>query len=311
MPEVHPPIGVFGSTIHTQGDVMLSYRFNREDYEGLMDGTHDVSNATVANLYEVIPTALRVSTHYFEAMWAPVEEFTVVASLPFYEKSLDWQPRAGVSGSAMTTTVKGFGDISLTFLYRVFDDEGGRLHLNLGLGFPSGSTSESALTPTSGNQLERLPYILQLGSGTIDIKPGATYNGYWRGMNWGAQILGVLHAGTNPEDYTKGNEYAVTGWAGRKWTRWFGTAFRLAWRQSFNPEGFDARMLETDSPLAYAKLQAFRRLDALFGFDFYVTGGRFEGVRLSVEAGLPAYQSVDGPQLRNRWSLTAGIQYAF
>ena len=70
-------------------------------------------------------------------------------------------------------------------------------------------------------------------------------------------------------------------------------------------------MLTTDSPLANPNLQAFRRLDALFGFDFYVTGGRFEGVRLSVEAGLPAYQSVDGPQFRNRWSLTAGLQYAF
>lgn len=311
MPEVHPPIGVFGSTIHTQGDVMLSYRFQRQDYEGLMDGTHDLSDSEVPAAYDVIPTALRVNAHYFEAMWAPVEEFTVVVSLPFYEKSLDWQPRANVPGSATTTTVKGFGDISLNFLYRVFDDESGRLHLNLGLAFPSGSTQESATTPTSGNQLQRLPYVMQLGSGTIDLQPGITYNGYWRGMNWGAQILGVLHAGTNSQDYTKGNEYTVTGWAGRKWTRWFGTAFRLAWRQAFNPEGFDERMLETRSPLANPELQAFRRLDALFGFDFYVTGGRFQGVRLSVEAGLPAYQSLDGPQLRNRWSLTAGLQYAF
>lgn len=311
MPEVHPPIGVFGSTIHTRGDVMLSYRFHRQDYEGLMDGTQDISNAEVPARYDVIPTALRVSTHYFEAMWAPVEEFTIVVSLPFYEKSLDWQPREGVPGTAATTTVKGFGDISLTFLYRVFDDEGGRLHLNLGLGFPSGSTQESAVTPTSGDELERLPYVLQLGSGTIDIKPGATYNGYWRGMNWGAQILGVLHAGTNSENYTKGNEYSLSGWAGRKWTRWFGTAFRLAWRQAFNPEGFDKRMWATDSPLANPNLQAFRRLDALFGFDFYITGGQFQGVRISVEAGLPAYQSLDGPQLRNRWSLTAGLQYAF
>lgn len=311
LPEVHPPIGVFGSTIHTRGDVMLSYRFNRSDYEGLMEGTRDITAAEVPGEYDVIPTALRVTTHYFEAMWAPVEEFTIVVTLPFYEKSLDWQPREGVAGNAQTTTVNGFGDISLNFLYRVFDDEGGRLHLNLGLGFPSGSTSESAVTPTSGDRLERLPYVMQLGSGTIDLKPGVTYNGYWRGMNWGAQILGVLHAGTNSENYTKGNEYSITGWAGRKWARWFGTAFRLAWQQAFNPEGFDDRMWTTASPLANPELQAFRRLDALFGFDFYVTGGRFQGVRLSVEAGLPAYQSVDGPQLRNRWSLTAGIQYAF
>ena len=70
-------------------------------------------------------------------------------------------------------------------------------------------------------------------------------------------------------------------------------------------------MLATRSPLDNALLQASRRLDALFGFDFYVTRGSLHGMRLSVEAGLPAYQSLDGPQLRNRWSLTAGVQYAF
>ena len=171
LPEVHPPIGVFGSTIHTRGDVMLSYRFNRQDYEGLMDGTHDISNAEVPARYDVIPTALRISTHYFEAMWAPVEEFTIVVSLPFYEKSLDWQER-GIPESATTTTVKGFGDISLNFLYRVFDDEGGRLHINLGLGFPTGSTEESAITPTSGDKLERLPLCAAIGVGNHRYQAG-------------------------------------------------------------------------------------------------------------------------------------------
>ena len=69
--------------------------------------------------------------------------------------------------------------------------------------------------------LERLPYVMQLGSGTIDLRPGVTYNGYWRGIFFGGQILGMLQAGTNSQDYTKGNEYGLTGWAGRKWTRWF------------------------------------------------------------------------------------------
>ncbi|MAI78477.1 MAG: hypothetical protein CL917_06035 [Deltaproteobacteria bacterium] len=310
MPEVQPPIGVFGSTIHAQGDVMLSYRFNRDDYKGLLVGRNSVSDAFVASEYAVVPTALRVTEHVFEAMWAPVEEFTVVVSLPFYEKSLDWYASTNPSG-ASTTTVKGFGDISLNFLYRVFEDKNGRLHLNLGLGFPSGSIQESAPTPISNGQLERLPYVMQLGSGTIDLKPGVTYNGYWKGFQWGAQLLGTLHAGTNSQQYTMGNEYSMTGWLGRKWTRWFGTGFRLVWQQVFNPEGEDVRLLPPESPLSDSRLQASRRLDALFGIDFYLTGGRLKGLRLSVEAGLPAFQSLDGPQLRNRWGVTAGLQYAF
>lgn len=318
MPEVHPPIGVFGSTIHSQGDVMLSYRFQREDYSGLMVGTEDVSTEEVANDpagYTVIPTALRVSRHNFEVMWAPVEEFTLVLTLPFYEKELDWQQWTQMGGppavfvTQTTTKVTGFGDVALSFLYRVFEDTHSRLHVNLGLSFPSGSIQEASMIP-GGDQLERLPYVMQLGSGTIDLKPGVTYNGQFRATYWGAQILGLLHAGANSQGYTKGNEYSLTGWVGRKWTRWFGTTFRLAWRQAFNPEGEDP-LMTTKSPLDEASLQAWRRLDSLFGVDFYVTGGSLRGTRLSVEAGLPAYQSLDGPQLRNRWSLTAGIQYAF
>lgn len=309
MPEVQPPIGVFGSTIHARGDVMLSYRFEREDYDGLMQGTQDLPISEVATEYEVVPTALRVSRHVFEAMWAPVEEFTLVLTVPFYEKQLDWQ--VGASGPSTTTTVVGFGDVSLTFLYRVFEDERNRVHLNLGIGFPSGSIKESQPVPGSGETIERLPYVMQLGSGTIDLRPGVTYNGYWRGLFWGGQIWGTLQAGTNSSNYTKGNEYELTAWAGRKWARWFGTGFRLAWQQNFNPEGEDLLMLTTDSPLNDAFNQASRRLDALFGVDFYVTGGSLRGLRLSVEAGLPAYLSLDGPQLRNRWSLTAGAQYAF
>ncbi|MFP8872995.1 MAG: hypothetical protein VCB42_00360, partial [Myxococcota bacterium] len=127
MPEVQPPIGVFGSMIHARGDVLLSYRFQREDYEGLLLGTQSISTAQAATEYgyTVIPTALRVSRHIFEARWAPVEEFTVVVALPYYEKELDWQ--LVPDGPSMTTTVKGFGDMSLNFLYRVFEDARGRV----------------------------------------------------------------------------------------------------------------------------------------------------------------------------------------
>lgn len=306
MADVHPPIGVFGEVAHAQGGVMLSYRYQRHGFDGLMIGSNRLDVPPAG--FTVSPTSMRKDTHLLEVMWAPLEEITFVLTLPYLDKEMDQAVVA--TGLPYTTQAKGFGDFTVTVLYRVFEDSRSRVHLNLGLSLPSGSINESEVTPVSGGSLERLPYSMQLGSGTVDLRPGFTYNGEWRGTYWGGQLIGVLHAGTNSIGYRLGNAYSVTGWAGHRWADWFATAFRLNWQQWFNPEGVDPLLMPTRSPAENAALQGGRRLDALFGIDFFLSGG-LEGTRLSVEAGLPAYQSLDGPQLRTQWILTAGLQYAF
>ena len=91
---------------------------------------------------------------------------------------------------------------------------------------------------------------------------------------------------------------------------WLATSFRLDWSQDFDPDGVDALLSPARSPAEDPTLQAGMRLDALFGVDIYFDGAGLQGTRLSVEAGLPAYQRLDGPQLRSDWRLTAGLQYA-
>ena len=306
--DVHPPIGVLGEIAHAQGDVMFSYRYFRKDLGGLMSGTTMLSAPPPG--FTVIPTAMREDTHLLEVLWAPLalDEVTFVLALPYLDKEMD-QVDVG-TGSSYTTQSKGFGDFTITVLYRVVESERRRVHLNLGLSLPSGSTNESQVTPVSGGELERLPYAMQLGSGTVDLRPGVTYNETWKHMYWGGQVLGVLHAGTNSRGYRLGYSYQVSGWAGRRWADWVATAFRLDWRHWFDPDGADPLMMANRSPAENPNLQGGRRLDALFGVDFFL-GKPLEGTRLSVEAGLPALQDLDGPQLRTRWVLTAGLQYAF
>jgi len=45
--------------------------------------------------------------------------------------------------------------------------------------------------------------------------------------------------------------------------------------------------------------------------NFVIPSGPGKGVRLGVEALLPLYRHLDGPQLETDWTLIAGIQYAF
>lgn len=307
MADVHPPIGVSGEVAHARAPVMLSYRYLRHEFEGLMTDTAELDAPPPG--FSVIPTAMRVDTHLLEVLWAPLEEITFVLSLPYLDKELDQVHAA--TGLPFTTQAKGFGDFTITVLYRVFEDRRSRVHLNLGLSLPSGSTNESQITPVGSGNLERLPYAMQLGSGTVDLRPGFTYNGEWRSNYWGGQVTGVLHAGTNSRSYRLGNAYQVTAWGGRRWTSWLGTSFRLDWRHWFDPEGFDPLLQPLRSPAENAGLQGGRRLDTLFGIDLFFEGAGLEGMRLSIEAGLPAYQDLDGPQLRTKWMLATGIQYAF
>jgi hypothetical protein len=183
--------------------------------------------------------------------------------------------------------------------------------LNLGVSLPSGSTNETQITPVSGGQLVRLPYIMQLGSGTVDLMPGVTYAGHWKRLNWGGQIGARLRAGTNSIGYILGDRYEVTGWTGVDWNGWLSNSFRLDWRQDFNIRGIDPLLDPTITPLNDPFLQARRRLDALFGLDIRPTGGVLGGTHWAVEAGLPAFQHVDGPQLRVTWVIQASLTYSF
>lgn len=300
--DIHPPIGISGEVARENGGVVLSYRYQRQGYDGLQSGRTELSGPAPG--FPVSPTALKADTHLLEVMWAPFEEITFLLTLPYLDKELEQL----AAGSLTTTEAKGFGDFTITVLYRVFENPGHRIHLNLGLSLPSGSITESYVAPNQ--TLVRQPYIMQLGSGTVDLRPGATYNGLWRRTYWGGQLSGVLHAGTNSAGYRLGNEYQVTAWVGQRLTSWLGTGFRLNWQHWFNPDGFDPLIDQSTSPANDPTLQAGRRLDALFSLDLYLAG-EFEGTRLSVEAGLPAYQFLEGPQLRTQWIVTAGLQYAF
>ncbi len=64
-------------------------------------------------------------------------------------------------------------------------------------------------------------------------------------------------------------------------------------------------------PTADPNRRGGERVDLLFGVNFYVPEGSLKGHRLAVRAGLPIYQSLDGPQLETDWQFTIGWQWVF
>jgi hypothetical protein len=149
-------------------------------------------------------------------------------------------------------------------------------------------------------------YALRTSSGTYDLLPGLTYRGQTDRWSWGAQASGVVRLGFNTLGYKLGDQVDMTTWVSRLWTNRLSTSARIDGNIWGNIAGLDNRLDPALAPTNSTLLQGGRRVDLLFGMNFYVPASRIPGQYLTVEGGFPVYQSLDGPQLGVNWILNAG-----
>ena len=315
-PDAHAPIGVMGDHTHERGEVMLSYRYMHMDMESSRDGTATVSDSEILSPtgrdFRVTPTAMPMSMHMLGAMYAVTDELTVMGMLPILATHMDHATRAG---GTFRTQSAGVGDISLTALYKFAEVEGQRAHFNLGLRFPSGSIEKQDVTPASAPEEARLPYSMQLGSGTVDIVPGATYlaqEGDWSG---GAQLAATIRLGHNSADYRLGNRFMGTAWAGAQLADRLGVSARLLGETWGNIDGADPSFAGAVAsrlvPTVFPDLRAGNRFDLGFGFNALLGSDSPSQVRFAFEILVPVYQRLDGPQLETDYRVIGGLQYVY
>ncbi len=157
----------------------------------------------------------------------------------------------------------------------------------------------------------QLPYPMQTGSGTWNVLPGLTYLGQRDHLSWGAQAIGTLRLGENDRGYSLGNQLNGTSWVAYRWNHWWSTSLRLAGSTVGTVDGRDEElnpmMVTTADPNNFGGQQ----LTGLLGVNFYVHEGYLYNHRLAVEAGVPLYQNLNGPQMAVQSVLTLGWQWAF
>lgn len=327
----HAPIGVMDDHMHKEGGVMLSFRYMHMDMEGNRIGTGDIDPATIATTIpnrffgmpgqpptlRVVPTSMTMDMYMLGAMYAPTDWLTLMAMGNYTAKEMDHITFAGAAGTTVlgtfTTTSHGIGDTKLTGLIRLFDGAGHHLHLNAGLSIPTGSIDNTAtvLAPTGMRPNLRMPYAMQLGTGTFDFLPGVTYTGRAADWGWGAQYLAEVRLeGENSEGYAWGDKHSFTAWGSYQWAQWISTSARLLGTTQGSIDGIDPKIVapvQTADPNYYGG----DVISMLLGVNLIATEGTLKGQRLAIEAGLPVYQDLNGPQLETDWTITAGWQYAF
>ena len=325
----HAPVGVMGDHVHDQGEWMLSYRFMHMDMQGNRLGADAIDPDRIATsipnrffgrpmqppTLRIVPTRMSMQMHMFGAMYAPTRWLTLMAMGMYVEKEMDHITYMGGKGTARRGNFRvktdGIGDTRLSGLIRMHDDGMHAVHLNAGISLPTGSNTKTheILTPPGTRPTVRVPYAMQLGSGTYDLVPGITYNGHVEKWYWGGQYLGTFRTGAD-NGYSLGDRHELSAWLNYQWQPFISTALRVQFDTLESIDGIDpmiAGPVQTADPDNYGGDE----LKLNLGVNLMGQSGGLAGHRLAVELSLPLYRDLNGPQMETDWTVMAGWQYAF
>ncbi len=324
----HAPIGVMGDHRHKKGEVMISYRFGFMDMEGSRDGTDRLTPEEIATTtpnpfgmpptLRVVPTDMTMKMHMAGVMYGLTDRVTLMAMGMYMTKEMDHITFQGPAGATQlggfTTKTAGFGDTTVSAIIGLDDGSYEHRQINLTLGFslPTGSIGErdQILTPMGTTPSPRLPYPMQLGSGTFDFKPAATARTRMGDLSIGGQLSANVRLGDNKAGYTLGDKYEATAWAAYEVRPWISLSARIKGATAGRIEGADpliAAPVQTADPAN----QGGDVIEALFGVNLAGSKGWVKGHRLAIEVGKPLYRNLNGPQLETDLTLTVGWQKAF
>ncbi len=324
------PVSVMGDHLHDEGEWMLSYRFMRMEMEGNRNGTSDLGpqdiSGVVANRFSgmagqpatlrIVPTEMTMDMHMIGAMYAPTDWVTLMVMGNYLDMEMDHITFAGGNPALeigrFTTESNGIGDTKLATLFGLYEAGNHQVVGKIGGSLPTGSIDETGtiLNPMGANVRIRLPYAMQLGTGTYDIEPGLTYTGHQGDWGWGAQYNGRIHLGENGEDYTRGDKHAVNAWLAYLWGGGFSSSARVAAETEDSIDGIDPQIIgpvQTADPDNYGG----ERVEIGLGINFSPGDGALRGHEFGAEILVPVYQDLNGPQLERDYSFTMGYRFAF
>ena len=328
----HAPIGVMADHRHKKGEWMFSYRYMYMDMSGNRDGTDSISPdeivTTVANPFanppmmpptlRVVPTDMPMQMHMLGGMYGLSDRITLMAMGMYLSSEMDHITYQGGMGTTQlgefTTETTGIGDTTVGAIIGLDDGsyEHREINVGLALSLPTGSIEETdqILTPMGTTPSPRLPYPMQLGSGTFDFKPSVTARSRTGKWSYGAQASAVIRLGENDEGYTLGDIAEATGWLAFEPQPWISFSGRLKAKSTGQIDGTDS-LIRAPVQTADPDNHGGETLEALFGINLAGQTGWQKGNRIAAEIGLPLYRDLNGPQLETDLTFTLGWQRAF
>ncbi len=304
-PDLMAPLGVIGAHFPPAAEWRFSYRYMRTQMDGLVDGSSDITPEDgFARGFTSVPTSHVREEHLFSLDYGINERWGLGFTLPWISNDMDF---LGAGGETFNSRTIGLGDFRTTGMYSIITRADQRLHVSMGLTIPSGSHNETDTTPLSGGQTVKLPYMLQPGSGTLDLSPGISYSRLYEGTSWGAQLQAMLRVGDNSDGYTLGDGALLTGWVARRFQEDLSGSLRVAFNHWQSIDGQDDALDPALNPANDPHAYGGDRVDILVGINYTRPGGHV----FSAELGGPLFQGLNGPQLETTVIYSVSWQISF
>jgi len=317
------PAGIMGDHTHPKGKWMASYRFMRMDMNGNRNGTNRLSPTDISGDFanttgvgpatlRIVPTQMTMDMHMLGGMYGLTDKITLMGMINYIDKDMDHITFAGgdpdLELGRFNTQTKGWGDTKIAALFNIHP----KIIAKAGISLPTGSIKErgNILNPMNATQNIRLPYAMQLGSGTYDLEPAITYTNAKGKMNWGTQYNAQIRLGENSQDYSLGDKHRLSIWGGYGWNENITTTLRLSGEHEGKIDGRDTQIagpVQTADPDNYGG----KRIEAGFGVNLIGTKGWTQNQAIAFEATAPIYQNLNGPQMERDYTVTAAYKVGF
>ena len=305
----YAPTTIMGDHLHPKGGLMISVRYMYMFMEGNRQGSDRIADEAVYDSYMVVPQEMKMDMAMLGVMYAPSDKITLMLMQNFVWKNMDLTARM-MMGNGMTmfndfsTSSSYLGDMKLGMLYGLYSGTKTSLHLNTAFNIPIGDIENRDDTPMMTSV--KLPYAMQLGTGTFDITIGATFKGEGSKLSYGIQQLNTFRTGENSEGYRFGNLHELNTWLSYGFNESLSSSLRLSGSTLGSLKGMDPElnpmMVTTADPANYGGdiIRGGLGLNALIANNSLILG---------LEVYTPIYQNYNGIQMDEKWGLSASARY--
>ena len=300
--EHHVPAGITGDRILPRGSLRFGYGYQHRTLADNFQGSSRLTTQQVLLDYQASPLTMTQAKHAAEVMYAPTSRLTLAAVGNYSRYSANHVTRAN---GKFTLEAEGVGDLWIAALLGLRQHGYLRSHLQAGVFVPTGSIDNAG--SVAGSPPVQLPYPLQIGSGTTDVAPGITLVGLGDQLSWGLQMSARLPLGDNGRRWRRGSEIRGTAWGAFHPRDWIGVSTRIAASQRGGHQGHDSALQDPDLlPTVHPNRQGGRSVVMPIGLNLI-----FAGTHLHVEWSRALARDLQGPQLGDDWTLTAGVRRTF
>lgn len=301
----------------------FSYTYRKLRSRGYRSGTTDFTfdevlfspgEVRTSLNYPVVPTIICQDVHAISAGYALSDKTSINVIVPYIRQATEHI--SSVPGFAdFVLKSEGIGDIGVRASHRKRLSERSALTLTLGARLPIGSIDKTGDTPRNGTgTLERLPYTMQIGSGTLDFTGAANFSKRSEDFNFGINTNVTFRTGKNDNDYRLGNNYGAAAWTQYSKHHWFQPGVKLSVRAIEKINGADVSLMVPGAfpfPAGITNPENYGGTKANISALLKVCPKTDCSVSFTGEIAKPIYQHLNGiqPKSKSYASFSAGLKF--